>query len=99
MLQDIIFVQPLNNYQLYLRFEDNLEGIIDLQQQIEFSGVFELLKNPDYFAQVKVNPELGTIQWPNGADLDPDVLYSVLSNTPLDLYTHTANSLWFQRSI
>ena len=82
-----------NNYQLYLRFEDNLEGIIDLQQQIEFSGVFELLKNPDYFAQVKVNPELGTIQWPNGADLDPDVLYSVLSNTPLDLYTHTANSL------
>jgi hypothetical protein len=93
MLQDIIFVQPLNNYQLHLRFEDNLEGIIDLQQQIEFSGVFEPLKNPDYFAQVKVNPELGTIQWPNGADLDPDVLYSVLSNTPLDLYTHTANSL------
>lgn len=92
MLQDIIFVQPLNNYQLHLRFEDNLEGIIDLQQQIEFSGVFELLKNPDYFAQVKVNPELGTIQWPNGADLDPDVLYSVLSNTPLDLYTQTANS-------
>jgi len=93
MLQDIIFVQPLNNYQLHLRFEDNLEGIIDLQQQIEFSGVFEPLKNPDYFAQVKVNPELGTIQWPNGADLDPDVLYSVLSNTPLDLYTHTVNSL------
>lgn len=93
MLQDIIFVKPLKNYKLHLRFEDNLEGIIDLQQQIEFSGVFELLKNPDYFAQVKVNPELGTIQWPNGADLDPDVLYSVLSNTPLDLYTHTANSL------
>ena len=78
MLQDIIFVQPLNNYQLYLRFEDNLEGIIDLQQQIEFSGVFEPLKNSDYFAQVKVNPELGTIQWPNGADLDPDVLYAAL---------------------
>jgi len=93
MLQDIIFVKPLKNYKLYLRFEDNLEGIIDLQQQIKFTGVFEPLKNPDYFAQVKVNPELGTIQWPNGADLDPDVLYSVLSNTPLDLYTHTANSL------
>jgi hypothetical protein len=62
MLQDIIFVKPLNNYQLHLRFEDNLEGIIDLQKQIEFSGVFEPLKNPDYFAQVKVNPELGTIQ-------------------------------------
>ncbi|AFY61130.1 DUF2442 domain-containing protein [Synechococcus sp. PCC 6312] len=78
MLQDITFVEPLNNYQLHLRFEDNLEGIIDLQKQIEFSGVFEPLKNPDYFAQVKVNPELGTIQWPNGADLDPDVLYAAL---------------------
>ena len=78
MLQDIIFVKPLKNYKLYLRFEDNLEGIIDLQQQIKFTGVFEPLKNPDYFAQVKVNPELGTIQWPNGADLDPDVLYAAL---------------------
>jgi hypothetical protein len=78
MLQDIIFVKPLKNYKLYLRFEDNLEGIIDLQQQIKFTGVFEPLKNPDYFAQVKVNPELGTIQWPNGADLDPDILYAAL---------------------
>ncbi|MFM7192421.1 MAG: DUF2442 domain-containing protein [Microcystaceae cyanobacterium] len=45
---------------------------------MKFTGVFEPLKNPEYFAQVKVNPELGTIQWPNGADLDPDVLYAAL---------------------
>ncbi|MFN9174661.1 MAG: DUF2442 domain-containing protein [Synechocystis sp.] len=36
-----------------------------------------------YFAQVKVNPELGTIQWPNGADLDPDVLYDLISHGKL----------------
>ena len=80
MLQDIVFVKPLKNYQLRLRFEDNQEGIVDIQQQIKFTGVFEPLKNPEYFAQVKVNPELGTIQWPNGADLDPDVLYAALEN-------------------
>jgi len=80
MLQDIVFVKHLKNYQLRLRFEDNQEGIVDIQQQIKFTGVFEPLKNPEYFAQVKVNPELGTIQWPNGADLDPDVLYAALEN-------------------
>jgi hypothetical protein len=80
MLKDIISIKPLKNYQLHLRFEDNQEGIVDIQQQIKFTGVFEPLKNPEYFAQVKVNPELGTIQWPNGADLDPDVLYAALEN-------------------
>ncbi|MFM7440415.1 MAG: DUF2442 domain-containing protein [Snowella sp.] len=78
MLQDITFVKPLQNYKLHLHVEDDQEGIVDIQQQIKFTGVFESLKNPDYFAQVKVNPELGTIQWPNGADLDPDVLYAAL---------------------
>ena len=37
------------------------------------------LPSDEYFAQVKVNPELGTIQLPNGADLDPDVLYAARS--------------------
>jgi len=80
MLQDIVFVKSLKDYQLRLHFEDNQEGIVDIQQQIQFTGVFEPLKNPEYFSQVKVNPELGTIQWPNGADLDPDVLYAALEN-------------------
>ncbi|MBJ7899432.1 MAG: DUF2442 domain-containing protein [Cyanobacteria bacterium RI_101] len=85
MLKDIIAVQPLPNYQLYLRFEDNQEGIINIQQQIEFKGVFSPLSDPNYFAQVTVNPELGTIQWPNGADLDPDVLYSLITQQTIIL--------------
>jgi hypothetical protein len=83
MLQDIIAVNLLQNYKLHLRFEDNQEGVVDIQQQIKFTGVFEPLKDPNYFAQVKVNPELGTIQWPNGADLDPDVLYGLISHGKL----------------
>jgi hypothetical protein len=82
MLQDIIAVNPLKNYKLYLRFEDNQDRIVDIQKQVEFTGVFEPLKDLEYFAQVKVNPELGTIQWPNGADLDPDVLYEVITRSP-----------------
>ena len=79
MLKDIIFVEPLENYQLFLRFEDGVEGIVSIAEHIEFTGVFAPLKEQTFFANVQVNPELGTIQWQNGADLDPDVLYSKIS--------------------
>lgn len=35
MLQDIIAVKLLQNTKLHLRFEDNQEGIVDIQQQIQ----------------------------------------------------------------
>jgi hypothetical protein len=33
-----------------------------------------LREDPKLFRQVRVDDELGTIVWPNGADMDPDVL-------------------------
>jgi hypothetical protein len=83
MLKDIIEVIPQNNYQLYIKFEDGQEGIVDLSQIIEFTGVFAPLKSLDYFQTVKVNSEWGTIYWDNGADLDPDVLYSIITQKPI----------------
>ena len=79
MLKDIIEVQHLSSYKIYLRFEDGVEGELDLSAFISFDGIFEPLKSPSEFAKVTVHPELGTIVWPNGADLDPDVLYSKLT--------------------
>ena len=83
MLKDIVAVNPLENYQLYLKFEDNQEGIVDISQLIEFTGIFAPLQDLTYFAQVKVNPEWGTIYWENGADLDPDVLYALITDQPI----------------
>jgi hypothetical protein len=40
--------------------------------------LFIITHSTDLGHYLKVNPELGTIQWPNGADLDPDVLYAAL---------------------
>jgi Protein of unknown function (DUF2442) len=48
-------------------------------------GVFAPLKDPGVFAQVRIHPELGTVVWPSGADLDPDVLYAELSGTPISV--------------
>ena len=40
-------------------------------------GVFAALRDPIVFNQVTVDHEAGAIVWPNGADLDPDVLYEL----------------------
>jgi hypothetical protein len=80
MLKDIISVNPLEGYQLHIQFEDETQGIIDISQLIEFTGIFTSLQDLNYFQQVKVHPEWGTIYWENGADLDPDVLYSIITN-------------------
>ncbi len=76
MLKDIIEVRPINEYRLLLRFEDGVEGEVDVAKLIRFEGVFSPLADRERFLEVRVDPETGTICWPNGADLDPDVLYS-----------------------
>ncbi len=78
-LKDITAVQVLADHRLRLRFEDGAEGEIDVAQLIDFRGVFAPLQDRAYFAQVRVNAETGTIEWPNKADLDPDVLYAVIT--------------------
>ena len=50
-----------------------------------FAGVFAPLRDEAVFASVKVNKELGTVQWPNGADLDPDVIYASLAGRSVQL--------------
>jgi hypothetical protein len=83
MLKDIIEAKPLLNYQLYLKFEDQKEGIVDISKLIEFKDIFAPLQDLNYFRTVKVNSEWGTIYWENGADLDPDVLYSLIARQPI----------------
>jgi hypothetical protein len=83
MLKDIVQVRVLDGYDLHLRFEDGVEGRVDVAGLVAFTGVFAPLRERGYFLKVRVNPDLGTICWPNGADLDPDVLYSAISGEPI----------------
>jgi hypothetical protein len=93
MLKDIISAQAIHPHQIRLRFEDGIEGTIDLTHIIEFSGIFAPLQDPDYFSTVQVNPEIGTITWSNGADLDPDVLYAIVTKQPIPDYSALGNDL------
>jgi hypothetical protein len=55
---------------------------IDIASLTDFKGVFEALKDPQYFRQVRIEPDVGTIVWPNGADFCPDVLFERSVPTP-----------------
>jgi hypothetical protein len=83
MLKDIGQVRPLGDDRLNIRFEEGVEGEIDVEKITNFSEIFAPLKDENIFGQVQVNPDWGTIFWPNGADLDPDLLYSENSGQPL----------------
>ncbi len=83
MLVDVVSATVLEGYQVKLRFKDGVEGIVDISKMVKFTGVFAPLADHNYFAKVGVNPELGTIGWPNGADIDPDVLYAAISGKPI----------------
>ena len=79
MLKDIVEVSARPHHMLFLRFEDGVTGEVDVAKISSFAGVFAPLRDESKFAEVIVNKELGTVQWPNGADLDPDVLYAMVS--------------------
>jgi len=87
MLKDIVEVRPLEPYRMHIRFEDGAEGIVDLTELVRFEGIFAALKDPAEFQRVFVNREFGVLCWPNGADLDSDVLYAQVTHTPIEIKT------------
>ncbi len=85
MLKDIVEVTARPSYKLFVRFEDGISGEFDLAAATGFAGVFAPMRDSTVFASVTVNKELGTVQWPNGADLDPDVIYAGLTGISVQL--------------
>lgn len=93
MVAQIVSVEVVGGYRLLLRFADGKEGVVDLAGVLSFRGVFASLEDHGYFERVRVDAESGTIVWPNGADLDPDMLYSIATNQPLPHYSQPGTKL------
>jgi len=71
-------VEALEPFRVRLEFTNGSTREVDLAVYLR-GPVFEPIRNdPAVFRSVRVDPELGTIVWPNGADIDPDVLYREL---------------------
>ena len=74
-MERVLFVEPLTGYRVRLGFTDGSLREVDLERYLH-GPVFEAIRSdPQVFRSVKVDKRMGTIVWPNGADIDPDVLY------------------------
>ena len=72
---EVTRVRVLARYVIELTFESGEMRVIDLEPMLD-GPVFEpLLNDYELFKQVEVDPEAGTIVWPNGADFDPATLH------------------------
>lgn len=74
---NVASVRYLHDYVLHVRFNNGVEGEVDLGAELD-GEVFEPLRDKRLFAQVRINPDIRTIAWPNGADLAPEFLLSLL---------------------
>ncbi len=72
-------VIPLPGYRLAVRFFDGTSGIVDMSAMIagDEAGIFAALRDPSMFNSVAI--DIGTVIWPNGADLAPDAMHDELA--------------------
>jgi hypothetical protein len=73
MFLEVRRVEHVRGYVLRLEFNDGAIREVNLSDELE-GEVFEPLRDPKFFSLVAVNPETGTIEWPNGADFAPEFL-------------------------
>lgn len=72
---DVTGVRVLARYVLELTFETGEVKIIDVESELYGAAFAALREDYALFCAVEVDPEAGTVVWPNGADLSPDFLY------------------------
>ena len=72
----LIDAKPLDGYKVHVRFEDGTAADVDLSYLLDYGGVFEPLRDLDFFRRLRADSEAETIVWPNEADIAPETLYA-----------------------
>ena len=86
MEQGVIVTESrvLDGYRMELVFSNGKLGTVDLKNRIAGKGgLYQALEDIDFFRKGSVNTDLGTVVWPNGMDICPDLLYSLATDKPL----------------
>jgi len=83
MMLAILEVRLRGAYRLHLRFNDGVEGVVDIAEVIPFEGVFARLRDQREFDKVYADPDWGTISWPGNLDLAPEPLHNRVRRYPV----------------
>lgn len=76
----LVDARYLHDFVLWLRFSDGVEGELDLRAELD-GPIFEPLKDIDFFRQFRIDPDLHTLVWSNGADFAPEFLHTAIRVT------------------
>lgn len=72
MHPSVVKVEARENYQIYIEFDNNESGLLDMEPYLNF-GVFKKIRDKSVFYKVRVS--FDTVEWPEGIDLDPRFVY------------------------
>lgn len=81
-MHKIIDVKPLEGFRIWIKFSDNVEGVVDLSD-VAGKGVFSIWNDRAVFEAAFIDPVSHTVAWPGGIDLCPDSLYAEVSGVDL----------------
>jgi hypothetical protein len=72
---EVISVELAGPHRIRVAFRDGLQGEVEFLSSF-FVGVFEPLKDPQRFAEVRLGD--GFVTWPGDLDLAPDAMHAGL---------------------
>lgn len=81
MILRILEAKVCGPYSLDLVFNDGVHKQVNVLPLLE-GKIFEPLRNPAYFSRAVLDPELGTVVWPNEADFAPEALHELPEEKP-----------------
>ena len=86
----VVKAKACGAHSLDLTFKDGTRKRVNLLPLLE-GPVFEPLRDPKYFATVELDSVAGTVVWPNGANIAPETLYKLASETRLNVKRPSSN--------
>ena len=81
---DIVDFEIVGPYTLRIQFNDGAERVINFEPVL-YGYYYARLRDMGFFNQVRLDPKVHTLVWPNGADFDPAMLYNWLEGDGAEL--------------